>query len=217
MSSPANVLSFRDIEDFRIALVRFQSEALETLKVAEQDIRSTTQSLEDRQQYWKIPLSVRRDVVEQARQALARCQASAYHGHGQSYIPDCSRYEHELRRAHNSLREAEENLQTVQKGLRFVQEAVGTYQREAQRLSALLQNDVPKATALLSAKVTLLYDYATGASTSHFTPLPQKSVSTTAPIQGLSSSSQVERSGGDVEGEPNKESLEGRGRGPEYG
>ena len=57
------------------------------------------------------------------------------------------------------MREAEGELRKVREGSRLGQRAARDYWRQAQRLTAKLSNDVPKATALLEQKITTLQSY----------------------------------------------------------
>ncbi|MFQ5342053.1 MAG: hypothetical protein ACE5F6_10960 [Anaerolineae bacterium] len=161
MSPSANVLAIHALEELKVALGRFGGEAQAALRTAEQEIRRTLEWLQERQAHWEREVRRRQEEVRQARAALERCRASARHDPktGRSHVPDCSRYEHALAQARGCLREAEAELRNVREWSRQVQQTAADYQRQAQRLAAMLSNDLPKATALLGRKITTLQPY----------------------------------------------------------
>ncbi len=161
MSLSANVLAIHALEELRGGLARFASEAQAALRTAEQEARRTLEWLQERQAHWQREVRRRQEEVRQARAALERCRASARRDPetGHTYVPDCSAYENALLQAQVRLREAEAELRNVREWSRLVQQAATDYQRQAQRLTAMLSNDVPKTTALLRQKITTLQSY----------------------------------------------------------
>ncbi len=102
----------------------------------------------------------RQEEVRRAAAALARCQASGYTDReGRYHTPDCTAYEHTLQQAQRRLQEAEIELADVRRWLAQVQHAAGDYELQAQRLATSLNNDLPKATALLGRKIADLQAY----------------------------------------------------------
>lgn len=155
MSSSANVLAIHALDELKGALARFGGEAREALEAAEREIRRTLEWLEERHAHWQREVRRRQEDVRRARAALERCQAAARYDPqtGRHHVPDCSRYEYALREAQTHLHEAEVELQNVRQWSRQVQQAAGDYQRQAQRLAAMLNDDMPKATALSSSVI----------------------------------------------------------------
>lgn len=161
MRGSANVLAIHALDELKSALARFGGEAREALQSAEQEIRRTLEWLEERQAHWQREVRRWQEEVRRAQAALERCRASARHDPktGRSHVPDCSGYEHALAQARAGLREAEVELRNVREWSRQVQQAVTDYQRQAQRLVAMLNDDLPKATALLGRKTADLHRY----------------------------------------------------------
>lgn len=158
----ANVLSVQALEDLKSALNRYGGEAREALDAAEIEIRRTFDWLEERQNHWQNEVRRRQEAANQARAALARCQASGYRDQqGNYHAPDCSAYEHALLQAQIRLREAEAELRNVQQWKRTIEQAAAEYQAQARRLGVLLGENLPKATALLERSITILHSYTT--------------------------------------------------------
>lgn len=160
----ADVRSIEALEDLRAALVQFRGAAQEVLHLAEQEARQTLEWLAERRADWQREVERRTEAARQAQGELARCRASGYRDPKtrRVYVPDCSAYEHALATAATRLREAQTGLVNVQRWQRAVEEAAAEYRRQAQRLSAMLEGDVPKATAFLSRKVADLRAYVAG-------------------------------------------------------
>lgn len=158
----ANVQAIHALDEFRGALARFGSDAQNGLTAAAQEIQRTNDWLAERMNYWRNEVMRRQAAVQQAEAALARCQASGYYDRdGHYHAPDCSAYQAAVLQARVRLREAEAELRNVQQWTRLVQQAIAEYQREAQRLAAILGNDLPKASALLANSANILQSYTT--------------------------------------------------------
>jgi DNA repair exonuclease SbcCD ATPase subunit len=168
MSSSANVLSVQALADLKAALKRFGSDVREPLNTVAQEIRHTLDWLAERQAYWHAEVRRRQEIVARARAALSACQSSGSYDPktGRSSVPDCSAQQRTLLQAQTYLREAEAQLQNVQQWLRQVQQVIADYQRQAQRLTALLDNDLPKSEAFLERKLVDLERYRTDSSIS---------------------------------------------------
>ncbi|MCX7840843.1 MAG: hypothetical protein N2559_15520 [Anaerolineae bacterium] len=180
--SVVNVQAIHALDDLRAALVRFASEAQSTLDAAQQEIQRTLDWLTERANYWRNEVTRREALVRQAEAALARCQASAYYDSrtGRSYVPDCSAYQTALLQARVRLREAEAELQNVQQWTRHIQQAIAEYQREAQRLTVFLSNDLPKATTLLTNSANILRSYVATSPPSASIGIPSPLTASTA-------------------------------------
>jgi hypothetical protein len=156
----AHVLSIQALEELKGALNQFNAESLEGLNAMESEIRRTLDWLQERLNYWQNQVQRRQEEVRRAEAALARCQASGYWDRdGYYHAPDCSAYEWAVFQARARLREAETELANVRRWLAQVQQAVGDYQRQAQRLKAWLESELPKANAFLERKITTLQSY----------------------------------------------------------
>jgi hypothetical protein len=159
--SGADVRSIQALEDLKGALGHFGGEAQEALGGAQREIQRVLEWLGQRQQHWQTELRRRTEAAGIAAAALARCQASgSYDSEGRYYPPNCTAYEAALAQARGRLREAEVELRKVQQWTREMQRAVGEYQRQVVRLSALLSGELPLASALLGRKIASLQGYA---------------------------------------------------------
>jgi hypothetical protein len=163
MSPSANVLSIQKLEDLRSALGRFGGEAQEALNATAQELQRTFEWLRERQTYWQAEVRRQQEVAERARRALAACQSSGSYDSrtGRTQAPNCSAQENALLQAQVRLREAEAELRNIQDWTRLIQQAAADYQRQAQRLAAMLNNELFKATASLGRSASTLRSYAT--------------------------------------------------------
>jgi predicted nucleic acid-binding Zn-ribbon protein len=161
VSASANVRSIQALSDLRGAWARFASEAYESLKAAEMQIRRTLEWLTERERYWQRQVSRCQEAVARAQSALARGQNSGSYDHrtGRSYVPDCRQYEQALYQAQRYLRQAQSELRTVLQAIKAVQQATADYQRQAQRLATMLRGDMPKGAALLGRSIAILQSY----------------------------------------------------------
>ncbi|MBI3739516.1 MAG: hypothetical protein HY258_10765 [Chloroflexi bacterium] len=162
MSSGANVHSIQALADFKGALANFKAEARAALDAAAQEIMRTTDWLEGRLRYWQAEVQRKQQEAARAEAALAACQRSGtYDREGHYHPPNCSRHESAVLKAKQALREAQTELQKAQHWVSVVKQAVADYQRQAQRLSAIVGQDLDRAGALLGRKIAILESYAT--------------------------------------------------------
>lgn len=157
----AHVLSIQALEELRTTFARFNAEAQESLNVTAIELRRTMDWLQERLTYWHNEVRRREQILAQAERALAACRASGYYDPrtGAYYEPPCTAQWEAVRRARVHLEEARAELRNVQEWIRRVQQAAGDYQRQAQRLYAWLNGELPKATALLGRSLTILRAY----------------------------------------------------------
>jgi hypothetical protein len=162
--SSANVRSVQALEDLKVALSHFADEASQSLRAAELDIRRTFEFLETRQRHWEGELRRRVEALRGAEAALSFCRAQAARDPetGQVYVPDCSRQERAVQEMRSLVAAARRELETVQASAQRVREAATEYSREAQRLAALMNGELPKAGATLERKIASLHAYLVG-------------------------------------------------------
>jgi hypothetical protein len=130
------------LKTLRQALRAFANRQSEALQAAEAEITYTLASLEEAEAYW-------RREVERRRWELNACLAQMdYEG----YYVDCSSYE-------RTLDAAEQELEQVIRWRVQVEEAAAEYRRVAQRLTDLLQNELPRASTFLANRITALEAY----------------------------------------------------------
>lgn len=157
----ANVLAVHALEELRAALSRFGSDTQQALAAVDRELRRVQDWLAERQAHWRREVHRREEILHQAQAALQRCQAQVHYDPktGRTYRPDCSAYEVQALRARTYLAEAQAELENVIRWTHVVQQAATDHQRQAQRLTGLLVNDLPKATGLLDRSVVTLQAY----------------------------------------------------------
>ncbi len=159
--SSAHVLSIQALAEFKSTLNRFNAETLEAFNATEIEIRRTADWLQERLNYWQGEVRRRQQILDQAERALAACRASGWRDPktGAYYEPPCTAQWEAVRRARAHLEEAQKELRTVQQWLRAFQQAAEDYYRQARRLRAWLEGELPKANAFLEHKITTLQSY----------------------------------------------------------
>lgn len=176
--SSAHVLSIQALAEFKSALNRFNAETLEAFHAAEIEIRRTADWLQERLNYWQGEVRRREIEVAQARAAYEACVRTALAAtgaadRGLSAAVVCAPLEAALARAVARLGQAQAELRTVQQWLRAFQQAAEDYYRQARRLRAWLEGELPKANAFLEHKITTLQSYvAMGISSGGYTVVP---------------------------------------------
>jgi hypothetical protein len=188
--SSAHVLSIQALEEFKGHLTRFNAQAQEILNAAEIEIRRTLDWLQERLNYWRNEVNRRREVYNRAWAAYQRCLESRRmrDRNGNVIQLPCPAEEAAVQRARLHLAEAEAELRTVQEWTRLVERQADEYHRQAQRLKAWLDGELPKANAFLERKITTLQSYvAMGISSGGYvtTPPVQAAGETFATAAGL--------------------------------
>lgn len=163
MTPQANVGAIYALDELRAALIRFGTEAHDSVHAIMQDIHLTRNWLADRHAHWQHEVRAYQETLHQAQAALNYCQSQIYYDPqtGRSIRPDCSAFETRVIRARTTLTAAEAELENVRRWSQRVQQAVTDYERQAQHLKGRLTHDVPQAVALLSRSTTILQSYAT--------------------------------------------------------
>jgi len=156
----AHVLSIQALEEFKGHLTRFKAQAQEIFNATEIEIRRTLDWLQERLTYWRNEVRRRQEILAQAERALAACRAGGwYDKNGYYHEPPCTAQWEAVRRARVYLAEAEAELRTVQEWTRLVERQAEEYHRQARRLKAWLDGELPKANAFLERKITTLQSY----------------------------------------------------------
>lgn len=166
MSQPITVYSVEALEELHVAFLRYQDYALRTLETAALEIRRVVDWLAERQHFWRNEVRRREEFVRQTTAAFNACKArTAYDAKsGRTTQPDCTQEWRALEQAKRFKAEAEHELHVVNDMLAQVQRAHERYQRKAQKLTALLHNDLPQSVALLKRKVAILRSTLGGSS-----------------------------------------------------
>jgi hypothetical protein len=162
--SSADVQAIEALGELRTALLRFKSDAQSAMQSTLAEANRTRTFLDERLRYWQSELKRRINQYQEAEAAYRTCKARAYRDPetGRIYEPDCSREETNLRRARQLVEEAQNNVRIIQMHIKRVEEAFTSYQRQASRMSNMLESELSKATTLLATSVSILMGYASG-------------------------------------------------------
>jgi len=179
----AQVLSIQALEEFKGHLTRFNAQTQEILHATEIEIRRTLDWLHERLNHWRNEVNRRQEVYDRAWAAYQRCLESRRmrDKNGNVIQLPCPAEEAVVERARRHLAEAQAELRTAQEWTRLVERQAEEYHRQAQRLKAWLDGELPKANAFLERKITTLQSYvAMGISSGGYvTPPPVQAVGET--------------------------------------
>ena len=173
MTQKIDVRAVHALDDLRAALVRFRAEAEAALREMEAAIRRVEQYLGEREVYWKRQVTRWEAEHKKALAALAACRSRAYRDPktGRTYVPPCTQEQEWVMRTRVEMARAQDALRTVREWRKVVERAVEEYRRQARRLAAHLEENVPKATARLERQAATLRAY-TGLTPATFTTTP---------------------------------------------
>lgn len=154
MKGAANVTSLEAVKRFRGALSSFLDEAREALGMADLSMLRVVNWIEhDQRVYWRGQLRRRQKQVERARLELQQRQLSGT----KDRKPDCIEQRKALRVARLRLEEAEEKIAKVRHWSRAARRAVEEYRGQVQTFRNLVDEDPPRAVAVLD-KITAALD-----------------------------------------------------------
>ncbi len=157
----ADVRSIQALADLRATLLRFGADTEAALRAMDAQVRHTLEYLGERQRHWEAKVHAAEEELRRAYAALKRCQTSGWVDPktGQRVIPPCTQEHAWVRRAGQILAEARARLREVVEWRRLVERTAEEYQRQARRMAAWIQEELPKASGLLESKVNTLYAY----------------------------------------------------------
>jgi hypothetical protein len=140
----ANITSIDALHNVKAALVQFCADVEASLVSMELEARRPVEWIEgDRARYW--PQQARRasDQVQEARQALARCEVRV----SSEDRPSCYDEKKALDKAKRRLQLTEDKSRTVRRWSSEMQKATEDFATEVARLRNYLETDVVKAIA----------------------------------------------------------------------
>jgi len=180
MSQKVHVQTIQALDELRAALVQFRGEAEAAFREMEAAIRRVLHYLGEREAHWKRQVTRWEAEHKKALAALAACRSRAHRDPktGRTYVPPCTQEQEWVMRTRVELERATAALRTVREWRKVVERTLEDYRRQARRLAAHLEENVPKATARLERQATTLRAY-TG-----FTPAPA-TFTTTPPVQAV--------------------------------
>jgi hypothetical protein len=155
-SQSANVASIDALKSVKAALVQFCDEVEAALVSMELEARRPVDWIEgDRARYW--PQQARRasDLVQEARQALARCEVRV----ASEDRPSCYDEKKALEKAKRRLQLAEDKTRVVPRWASEMQKATEDFAMQVARLRSYLETDVTKSIASVERMTNALDRY----------------------------------------------------------
>lgn len=154
MADRAKITSVDAIQAFRTELLVFLGKARPILDEATSDVTRMRAWLEsDRRTYWDSRLRRRRRKLEEAEAALFSSKMS-------SFQETSAAAQAAVHRARREVGEAEEKLRTIRRWERDYENRTQPLLKQQEKLSSVLGQDVPNASALLAEIVDTLQKYA---------------------------------------------------------
>jgi hypothetical protein len=152
----ANVTSIDALRNVKAALVQFCADVEAALVAMELEARRPVEWIEgDRARYW--PQQARRasDLVQEARQALARCEVHV----SSEDRPSCYDEKKALEKAKRRLQLAEDKARVVRRWGSEMQKATEDFAMQVARLRSYLETDLVKTIAAVERMATALDRY----------------------------------------------------------
>ncbi|HUO10675.1 MAG TPA: hypothetical protein VM008_20410 [Phycisphaerae bacterium] len=157
MSEQVRVDDLEIFGRFRVAMIKFAQAANEALGSADSEISRTHSWLETEQRtYWEGQLRKRTEAVTKAREAVR--QKKLYKD-SSGRTPGAVEEEKFLAKCIAAVAHAEERLESVRRWLPRLERAAGMYRSGVAGLSKTVDDDVPKAIALLDRLADSLQQY----------------------------------------------------------
>jgi hypothetical protein len=142
---------------FRVAMLKFAHAAANALSSADSDIARTHSWLESEQRtFWEGQLRKRMEAVTKARETLR--QKKLYKD-ASGRNPGVTEEEKALARCIAAVQQAEERIDSIRKWLPRLEKAAGHYRGGVAALSKSVNDDIPKAVALLDRLAASLEQY----------------------------------------------------------
>lgn len=154
MADQARVASIDALEDFRTALVRYQSRAVQALDDVNTEVKQMREWIHyDRRIHWKAEIKRQTRKLEQAEAELMTSKFS-------DLKDDHSVQQLQVKRARRALAEAEEKLRLTKRWARDFDSTVAPASRQLDGLRERLATTLPKAVAGMGETIGLLREYA---------------------------------------------------------
>ena len=170
MSGSAQVRSTESIEQFRIALTKFESRSQDALDTLSSQLQRAVMWLEhDCPAYWKKQTKAAEDDVHQAKLDLERCLIFPVAGES----PACREEKAALKKAKVRLEYCREKKERVKHWSRQLQHELFEYEGRVGQLRRMLETDLPTARAKLQLIVRRLDEYRIEQAPTSNEPLPE--------------------------------------------
>ncbi|MEP4078531.1 hypothetical protein [Haloferula sp.] len=154
MAEQARVASIDALEEFRTALVRYQSRATQALDDVNSEVKQVREWLAfDRRTHWQAELKRRTRKLDQAEAELMTSKFSALKD-------DHSAQQMAVKKARRDLADAEEKLRLTKRWARDFDSVVSPASRQLDGLRERLATTFPKAISGMGETIGVLRNYA---------------------------------------------------------
>lgn len=153
----ANVRDIAAMREFRVSLLTFIDDASLAVQSMMMELQKSFEWIEhDRPQYWNIQVRRGFDSVDQTRSAMNSCLMRTVAGHRPSCIVEKQAYAQAKRR----LQHCQDQLKYVKKVANRLRHDADEFRGRLATLQTMLENDLPKAAAMLEKAIEVLESYA---------------------------------------------------------
>lgn len=152
MDQIVRVYSIQSLDQFRMAIRRFEGDINEILRSIELKINHTEHHLQEKLSHWYHETERWQDEISDAKISLENCIDDDEEG-------DCSSEKERLDQAIWHLKDAQFKYQEVKKNIRTFEDVSREYRRRSLKLKKFVENDLRQADAFLNYSITLLYQY----------------------------------------------------------
>lgn len=143
----ARVTNVAALPEFRAMLATFAIEVRQALDEVDMEARKALDWItHDQPAYWQSEIRRSSDAVARAKDDLSQ---SRTYKRIDEYVPSCAEEKKVLERAKQRQDYAEQKLETVKQWGRAARQAVDKFKGPVQRLTAVLDGDIPRALAVL--------------------------------------------------------------------
>ncbi len=156
MPDGVNVHSIRALDELRTALQQFSRASADALAAAGREIQVMDEWLLTMRRQWQGEVQRRQEEFRVAERRLIACREAADDRSGGG----CAGYETALLRARVELARATDGLQNVEFWIKTLRQAAQSYGVEAQRLTAELEQRLPRGLEVLRSSASRLQAYA---------------------------------------------------------
>ena len=154
MAERAKVTSVEALEDFRVALLRYQARAKQALDDVGGEVKRTRDWLGfERRTYWE-------GQVKRAHRRVEHAEAELMTARFSGLKDDHSAQQLAVRKARRMLEEAEERLKVTKRWIRDFDSIVEPAGRQLDSLRERLAVQFPKAVLVMDRTITALQEYA---------------------------------------------------------
>jgi hypothetical protein len=153
----ADVRSIDALRDWHATLTGYGESLAEALSGVEMELRRAREWLDEQRACWQQAVRDCEDEVTRAKAELSQRRLPTWDGRD----PDCTVQEKNLRRARARLEHAEEQVERCRHWIGKLPQVVDeVYNGKARRLANFLEEDLPKALAVLTRQLAALEAYA---------------------------------------------------------